>query len=61
MDEYWVAVIWALLPKVVVFGLLVFILRSIIRMDRSERKAYAKVEAEERRRRGLAPRDENGG
>lgn len=60
MDEYWVAVIWALLPTVVVFGLLVFILRSIIRMDRSERKAYAKVEAEERRRRGLAPRDENG-
>lgn len=61
MDEYLTAVIWAILPTVVVLGLLIFILRSILRMDRNERKAYAKVEAEERRRRGLAPRDETAG
>lgn len=58
MDEYWFAVIGALLPTIVVVGLLVFILRSIIRMDRTERRVYAKVEAEERKKRGLAPRDE---
>ncbi|MDJ1113849.1 hypothetical protein [Microbacterium dauci] len=48
--------LWALLPTVVVLGLLIFVLRSILRMDRNERKAYAKVEAEERAKRGLAPR-----
>ena len=56
MDEYWAAVVWALLPTVVVVGLLAFILRNILRMDRTERKTYAKIEAEERAKRGLPPR-----
>ena len=30
-----------------------FIMRTIIRADRTERKAYARLEAEERARRGL--------
>lgn len=58
MDDYVAAVVWALLPTIVVVGLLIFILRSILRMDRNERKVYAKVEAEERAKRGLAPRDD---
>jgi hypothetical protein len=61
MDEYWGAVIWGLIPTIVVAGLLVFVLRSIIRMDRTERKVYAKVEAEERRKRGLPARDDAAG
>ncbi len=32
-----------------------FILRNVIRMDRTERKAYARIEAEERAKRGLPP------
>lgn len=55
MDDYWLAVIWALLPTVVVLGLFVFVLRSILRMDRSERRVYAEIEAEERAKRGLPP------
>ncbi|MGP3533312.1 hypothetical protein ACTU3I_00835 [Microbacterium sp. RD1] len=55
MDEYWSAVIWSLLPTVVVSVVFFFILRSILRMDRTERKVYAKVEAEERAKRGLPP------
>lgn len=55
MDEYWVAVIWALLPTVVVLGVFVFVLRSIFRMDRTERRVYSRIEAEERRKRGLPP------
>lgn len=55
MDSYWAAVAWSLLPTVVVLGLFVFVLRSILRMDRSERRAYARVEAEERAKRGLPP------
>ncbi len=55
MDSYWTAVVWSLLPTVVVLGLFVYVLRSILRMDRSERREYAKVEAEERAKRGLPP------
>lgn len=53
MDSYWTAVIWSLLPTVVVLGLFVFVLRSILRMDRRERSVYAEIEAEERAKRGL--------
>lgn len=54
MDEYVSAIIWSLLPTLVVSVLFVFILRGILRMDRTERRAYAKIEAEERAARGLA-------
>lgn len=53
MDSYWLAVIWSLLPTVVVLGLFIFVLRSILRMDRSERRVFAQIEAEERAKRGL--------
>lgn len=55
MDEIWMGAIWALTPTIVVLGLFFFVLRSILRMDRSERRAYAKVEAEERAKRGMDP------
>ncbi|WP_309297585.1 hypothetical protein [Microbacterium dextranolyticum] len=57
MDSYWAAVAWSLLPTVVVLGLFVFVVRAILRMDRSERRAYSRVEAEERAKRGLPPVD----
>ncbi len=53
MDEYWLAVVWSLAPTVVVLSLFVFVLRGILRMDRNERRAYARIEAEERAKRGL--------
>lgn len=53
MDNIWLAVIWALLPTVVVAGLFFFILRSILRMDRTERRVYAEMEAQERAKRGM--------
>lgn len=55
MDSYWAAVIWSLVPTVVVLGLFIFVMRSVLRMDRNERRAYAKIEAEERAKRGLTP------
>ncbi len=62
MDDYWGAVIWSLLPTVVVLGLFLFILRAIFRMDRHERSVYARIEAEERAKRGLtAAPDEDAG
>lgn len=55
MDDYWTAALWALTPTVVVLGIFIFVMRGILRIDRSERKAYAKIEAEERAKRGLPP------
>jgi flagellar biosynthesis/type III secretory pathway M-ring protein FliF/YscJ len=57
VDAYWVAVLWSLLPTVVVAVVFWFIIRSILRMDRTERKTYARIEAEERAKRGLPPAD----
>jgi hypothetical protein len=53
MEDYWVAVFWALLPTVVVSLLFFYILRSILRADRTQRRAYARIEAEQRAARGL--------
>lgn len=56
MENYWVAVLWSLLPTVVVSVLFFFVLRSVIRADRNERKQYARIEAQERAKMGLPPR-----
>ncbi len=53
--DYWVAALWTLLPTVLVSLIFFFVLRSIVRADRTERRVYAKIEAEERAKRGLPP------
>lgn len=58
MDSYWVAVVWTLAPTITIAIVFWWILRSILRMDRSERRAYARVEAEERAKRGMPPKAE---
>jgi preprotein translocase subunit YajC len=55
MDPFAAAVIWSLLPTVVVSVVFYFVIRSVLRMDRTERKAHAKIEAQERAKRGLGP------
>src|SRR5690606_4243777 len=55
VDNYWLAVIWSLLPTVVVSAIFFFVLRSVVRADRNERREYARIEAEERAKRGLPP------
>lgn len=55
VDSYWSAVVWSLLPTLVVSLLFFFVLRGIIRMDRTERRVHSDIEAEERARRGLPP------
>ena len=56
MESYWGAVLWSLLPTVVVSALFFYILRSVIRADRNERREYARIEVEERAKLGLPPR-----
>lgn len=53
MDGFWLGVIWALVPTIVVVGIFFFILRGVVHMDRNERRAYAEIEAQERAKRGM--------
>ena len=55
MDDYWVAVVWTLLPTIVVSAIFFFVLRSVIRADRNERRQYSRVEAKERAKLGMPP------
>lgn len=57
MDIFWVNALWSLAPTVLVGLIFWVIMRAIIRSDRDERAAYAKVEATERARLGLPPAD----
>ncbi|MGI6879048.1 hypothetical protein [Microbacterium sp. gxy059] len=57
MDSYLAAALWSLAPTVVITVLFFFILRNILRFDRTERRVYADIEAEERAKRGLPPAD----
>lgn len=56
MDSFLAAAIWSILPTIVVGVTFFFVLRSIIRSDRTERRVHARIEAEERAARGLPPR-----
>lgn len=47
-------VIYALAPTVLLGLLFWFIMRSIVRADRTERAAFAKIEAEERAKRAAS-------
>jgi hypothetical protein len=58
VDNYWLAVLWSLLPTVVVSGLFFYVLRSTMRADRNERRQYARIEAQERAKLGLPPRQD---
>jgi hypothetical protein len=44
----WGGIIFALTPTICLGLIFWFVMRSILRADRTERKAYAKIEAEER-------------
>ncbi|WP_166787988.1 hypothetical protein [Cryobacterium adonitolivorans] len=53
MDDFWANALFSLAPTVLVGVIFWIIMRAIIRADRTERNAYARVEAEERTRLGL--------
>jgi flagellar biosynthesis/type III secretory pathway M-ring protein FliF/YscJ len=56
MNDILGGIVWALAPAVLVGLLFWAIMRFIVRADRNERKAYNRLEAQERARRGLAPK-----
>jgi hypothetical protein len=46
--DFWGNALFSLIPTLVVGGIFWFTMRAIIRADRNERKAYSRIEAEER-------------
>lgn len=51
MDEFWTNAIWSVAPTVLIGLMFWFVMRAVVRADRTERDAYARIEAEERAKR----------
>ena len=60
MDDFWLNAIWSIAPTVLIGLLFWFVMRAIVRADRNERDAYARIEAEERAKLGLERRPDRG-
>lgn len=52
-EEYWANALFSIIPTILILGIFWFILRSIVRADRTSRRVYDKIEAEERAKAGL--------
>jgi flagellar biosynthesis/type III secretory pathway M-ring protein FliF/YscJ len=48
LENFWANAVFSLAPTVLVGLIFWFVMRAIIRADRTERKAYAAIEAKER-------------
>jgi hypothetical protein len=48
MDDFWLNAIWSVAPTVLIGLTFWFVMRAILRADRTERDAYSRIEAEER-------------
>lgn len=46
LDNYWVNAIWSIIPTIGIAGLFWFVIRSILRADRTERRARDRIEAQ---------------
>jgi hypothetical protein len=55
IQDYWLNALYSVIPTIVIALIFWMVLRSIIRSDRTERRVYAKIEAEEREKLGLPP------
>jgi hypothetical protein len=46
LDDYWANAIWSLAPTIGIGAMFWLVIRAVIRADRSERKAYDRIEQE---------------
>ncbi len=57
IQDFWLNAIFSLVPTILIGLIFWFVMRSIMRADRTERDTLKKYEAEERERRGLPPKE----
>lgn len=48
IEEFWANAVYSVTPTILVGLLFWFIMRAILRADRTERETFARIEAEER-------------
>jgi hypothetical protein len=53
VENFWANAFFSVTPTIIMGFIFWFILRSILRADRSERDSLAKIERQERQRRGM--------
>ena len=53
IENFWANALFSVTPTILMGLLFWFLMRSILRADRSERKIYAEIEKQERAKRGL--------
>jgi len=56
LDNFWANAAYSLAPTILVGLIFWFVMRGIFRADRTERKVYAEIAAEERAKAGLPPK-----
>ena len=56
LENFWANAAFSITPTILVGLIFWLVMRSILRADRTERRVYAEMEAEERARRGLPER-----
>lgn len=59
MDTWWTNAVWSLTPTILIGLFFWLVLRLILRADRTERRVYQQIEAEERAKAGLPAREES--
>lgn len=52
LENFWANALFSVTPTILIGLIFWLVMRSIIRADRTERKVYARIEAEERARLG---------
>jgi hypothetical protein len=54
-QDFWSNAVFSVTPTILVGVIFWFVMRAVIRADRTERKVYAKIEAEERAKLSTKP------
>lgn len=54
IENFWLNAAYSVTPTILIGLVFWFVMRAILRADRGERDAYAGIEREERRKRGLS-------
>lgn len=57
LEDFWANAVYSVVPTILVGLLFWLVMRAIVRADRTERKVYADIEAEERAKRALPPQE----
>lgn len=55
IENFWANALFSVTPTIIMGLIFWFIVRAILRADRSERDTYARIEKEERAKRGMPP------